>query len=72
MNKPRTRWTASRSARYTVAAVPVVVATAMVILEPFPNGGVLVMLTRTHGIDVGDLPAIALYLVAGVIALAGA
>ncbi|MGH2814221.1 MAG: hypothetical protein ACRDLC_03590 [Actinomycetota bacterium] len=50
----------------------VVVATAMVVLEPFPNGAVLVTLTRTHGIDVGDLPAIVLYLVAGGIALAGA
>jgi len=72
MSKPRTRWTASRPARYAVAAVLVVVATAMVITEPFPNGAVLVTLTRTHGIDVGDLPAIALYLVAGGIALAGA
>jgi len=72
MNKPRTRWTASRPARYGVAAALVIVATAMVILEPFPSGGVLVTLTRTHGIDVGDLPAIALYLVAGGIALAGA
>ena len=72
MSKPRTRWRASRSARYAGAAVLVVVATAMVITEPFPNGAVLVTLTRTHGIDVGDLPAIALYLVAGGIALAGA
>ena len=72
MNKPRTRWTALRPARYAVAAVLVVVATAMVILEPFPSGAVLVTLTRMHGIDVGDLPAIALYLVAGGIALAGA
>jgi hypothetical protein len=55
-----------------VAAALVVVATAIVILEPFPSGAVLVALTRTHGIDVGDLPAIALYLVAGGIALAGA
>ena len=72
MNKPRTRWTASRPARYAVAAVLVVVATAMVLLEPLPSGAVLVALTRTHGIDVGDLPAIVLYLVAGGIALAGA
>ena len=72
MNKPRTRWTASHPARYAKAAALVVVATAMVILEPFPSGAVLVTLTRTHGIDVGDLPAIALYLVAGGIALAGA
>ena len=72
MNKQRTRWAASRRARYAVASVLVVVATAMVVLEPFPNGAVLVTLTRTHGIDVGDLPAIALYLVAGGIALAGA
>ena len=72
MSKPGTRWTASRSARYAVAAVLVVVATAMVLLEPLPSGAVLVTLTRTHGIDAGDLPAVALYLVAGGIALAGA
>ena len=72
MNKPGTRWTGSRPVRYAVAAVLVVVATAMVILEPFPSGAVLVTLTRTHGIDVDDLPAVALFLVAGEIALAGA
>ena len=55
-----------------MAAVLAVVATAMVILEPFPSGAVLVTLTRTHGIDVGDLPAVALFLVAGGIPLAGA
>jgi hypothetical protein len=72
MSKPTTRWAASRPARLALAGVLVVVATAMVILEPFPNGAVLVSLTRSHGVDVGDLPAIALYLVAGGIALGGA
>lgn len=72
MNKPGTWWTGSRPVRYAVAAVLVVVATAMVILELFPSGAALVTLTRTHGIDVGDLPAVALFLVAGGIPLAGA
>jgi hypothetical protein len=36
----------------------------MVIMAPFPHGPVLLSLTREHGIDAGDLPAIALYLVA--------
>jgi hypothetical protein len=30
---------------------------------------VLVSLTREHGVDAGDLPAVALYLVAGFLAL---
>ena len=41
----------------------------MVILEPFPHGATLLALTHKHGIDAGDVPAIALYLVAAVLAL---
>ena len=40
------------------------VAVGLVIIEPFPKGEVLVSLTPTHGVDVGDLPAIALLLIA--------
>jgi hypothetical protein len=40
------------------------VAIGLVIVEPFPKGEVLVSLTATRGVDVGDLPAVALLLVA--------
>jgi hypothetical protein len=36
------------------------VAVGLVVVEPFPKGVVLVSFTEEHGIDVGDLPAIAL------------
>jgi hypothetical protein len=36
----------------------------MVIIEPFPRGATLLALTHEHGIEAGDVPAIALYLVA--------
>jgi hypothetical protein len=65
MSDPTTR----RAWRRVAALVLVVVATVMVVVEPFPNGAVLVSLTRTHGVDVGDLPAVGLYLAAGVLAL---
>jgi hypothetical protein len=40
------------------------VAVGLVVVEPFPKGIVLLSLTHTHGVDVGDLPALALLLVA--------
>jgi hypothetical protein len=49
----------------TLAAV----AVGLVIVEPFPKGAVLVSLTPTHGVDVGDLPAVALLLVAACLAI---
>jgi hypothetical protein len=45
------------------------VAIGLVIVEPFPKGEVLVSLTATHGVDVGDLPAVALLLVAAWLAI---
>ena len=45
------------------------VAIGLVIVEPFPKGAVLVSLTPTHGVDVGDLPALALLLVAACLAI---
>jgi len=45
------------------------VAIGLVIVEPFPKGTVLVSLTPTHGVDVGDLPAVALLLVAACLAI---
>jgi hypothetical protein len=47
----------------------IVVATAMVIIEPFPHGATLLALSHEHGIEAGDVPAIALYLVAALLAL---
>jgi hypothetical protein len=41
----------------------------MVIIEPFPHGATLLALTHKHGIHVGDVPAIALYLVGALLAL---
>jgi hypothetical protein len=49
----------------TLAAV----ALGLVIVEPFPKGAVLVSLTPSHGVDVGDLPAVALLLVAACLAI---
>jgi hypothetical protein len=41
----------------------------MVIIEPFPHGATLLPLAHEHGIEAGDVPAIALYLVAALLAL---
>ena len=59
----------TRRAWRLAAAMVLVVATVMVLVEPFPQGAVLVSLTRTHGVDAGDLPAVGLYLLAGVLVL---
>jgi hypothetical protein len=59
---------ASRDARRQprlVALALAVLAVLLVVVEPFPKGAVLVSLTEAHGIDAGDLPAIALLVVAG-------
>lgn len=51
------------------ALVLTVVAIVLVVVEPFPKGRVLLSLTHTHGVDVGDLPALALLLVAACLAI---
>jgi hypothetical protein len=51
------------------ALVLAAVAIGLVIIEPFPKGALLVSLTPTHGVDVGDLPALALLLVAACLAI---
>jgi hypothetical protein len=45
------------------------VAVAAIVLEPFPHGPVLLSLTRDHGVDAGDIPAILLLLVAARLAV---
>jgi hypothetical protein len=47
----------------------VAVAIAMVVVEPFGKGDILLQLSSTHGIDTTDLPALALLLVAACLAL---
>jgi hypothetical protein len=59
-----------RSGRIALAAVLVVAATAIVVLEPLPHGPVLLTLTSDHGVEGGDLPAVALLLVAAWLVLA--
>jgi hypothetical protein len=59
-----------RTGRIALAAVLVVVATAIVVLEPLPHGSVSLTLTTDHGVDTGDLPGVALLLVASWLVLA--
>jgi hypothetical protein len=49
--------------------VLVVVAASIVVLEPLPHGSVLLTLTRDHGVDSGDVPAVALLMLAAWIVL---
>ena len=58
-----------RPGRIVLAVVRVGVAAAIVILEPLPHGPVLLTLTREHGVDTGDLPAVALLLLAAWVVL---
>ena len=45
------------------------VAIGLVVLEPFPKGKVLLTLAPGHGVDVGDMPALAMLLVAAYLAI---
>lgn len=64
MDRRATQRRRRRTAGLAVALVLILAATAMVIVEPFPHGAVLLSLTPEHGIDAGDLPAMALFLFA--------
>ena len=55
--------------RRQVALLLVALAIVMVVAEPFPEGDVLLKLTHNHGVDVGDLPALALLLVAALLVI---
>ena len=66
MRRPPVR---SRPGRVALAVVLVVMAAAIVVLEPLPHGLVLLTLTRDHGVDSGDLPAVALLVLAAWIIL---
>lgn len=45
-----------------LVAVLLAQAVVIVIAEPWPEGGVLLVLSRGHGVAMGDLPAVALVL----------
>ncbi len=45
------------------------VAIGLVVVEPFPSRQVLLSLTDTDGIDAGDIPALAMLLVAAGLAV---
>jgi hypothetical protein len=55
--------------RRILAFLLVVAAIGLVVVEAIPNGVVLVTLTATHGVHAGDLPVLALLLVAGWLAI---
>lgn len=59
----------TRLSRRLQALLLVAVAIALVALEPFGKGDLLLQLTPTHGIDTTDLPALALLLVAACLAI---
>jgi hypothetical protein len=61
--RPTRRW------RRLLALVLAVVAVGLVVVEPFPKGEVLLSLTHTHGVDTGDIPALAMLLVAACLAV---
>jgi hypothetical protein len=63
------RPTAARRRRRRLALAMAAVAIGLVVLEPFPKGEVLLSLTDTHGVDTGDVPAIAMLLVAACLAI---
>jgi hypothetical protein len=58
-----------RHSRRVLAVIIAAVAGLLVLIEPLPKGIVLVPLTAEHGIDAGDLPALALLLAAGWLAI---
>jgi hypothetical protein len=53
-----------RAARRVIALVLVTAAVCGIVFEPVGKGSVLLTLTDKHGIDTGDLPFIALLVIA--------
>jgi hypothetical protein len=73
VSRAGTIWQMSRPSqtrrRRLQALVLAAVAIVLVLVEPFPKGVVLFSLTHSHGVDLGDLPALALLLVAVCLAI---
>jgi hypothetical protein len=61
MTTPRS----ARSRRRILALALVTLAACLLAAEPFPKGAVLFTLTKSHGLDAGDVPALVLLLLAG-------
>ena len=59
----------SRALRRVLALALAALAVVLIVVEPFPKIAVLVAFSHSHGIDVGDLPAIGLFVVAGWLAM---
>ena len=55
--------------RRLLALVLAAAAIGLLVVEPFPKGEVLLSLTTTHGVDSGDIPALAMLLVAAALAV---
>jgi hypothetical protein len=55
--------------RRILAFLLVLLAIGLVVVEAIPNGAVLLSLTATHGVHVGDLPVLGLLLAAGWLAI---
>jgi hypothetical protein len=68
-SREMSRPTAARRRRRLLALALAAVAIGLVVLEPFPRGEVLLSLTDTHGVDTGDIPALAMLLVAAYIVI---
>ena len=58
-----------RRRRLQAALLLVALAILIMVAEPFPAGDFLFTLTMDHGVHVGDLPALALLLVAAGLAI---
>lgn len=61
-------WRRPDLGRLFVALGLVLVAVVWIVVEPAGKGELLLRLTETHGIDVGDLPGLALLVAAAVVA----
>jgi hypothetical protein len=59
-----------RPRRMLLALLLVIVAVLAIVVEPFPHGLTLLPITPEHGVDAGDLPAVALLLAAAWLVLA--
>jgi hypothetical protein len=59
----------TRLSRRLQALMLVAAAIALVVVEPFGKGDLLLQLTATRGVDTGDLPALALLLLAACLAI---
>jgi hypothetical protein len=53
-----------RTPRLLLALLLVILAVLAIIIEPLPHGPTLLPITPEHGVDAGDLPAVALLLAA--------